>query len=157
MSQSALNRSSNKKKLIYADLTYKLRGAIFNVYNELGFGHKEQVYQKALAKELTALKIPYECEPKLSVNYKGDAVGNYRPDLLVDRKIILELKAVEFLPKLFEIQLLQYLKITHISLGFLVNFGSPRLYIKRLIFTKDAKRHNPRESVNKNQRKSLSI
>lgn len=128
----------NKKihtDLLYADLTYKIRGAIFNVYNNLGFGHKEQVYQKALAKEFDGLGIPYKREKSLKVNYKGEIVGNYKPDFVVDEKVILELKAVEFVPKTFETQLINYLKATNYNVGLLVNFGSPKLVIRRLIWT----------------------
>lgn len=135
--------------LLYADLTYLLRGAIFNVYNELGNGHKEQVYQKALIREFEDLKIPYKKEVNLEVSYKGEAVGNYRPDFVIEEKIVIEIKAVEFMPKIFENQLVHYLKSTGFSLGLLVNFGANRLYIKRLIWTK-----NPRKSI-VNQRKSL--
>jgi GxxExxY protein len=121
--------------LLYKDLTYRVRGCIFTVYNELGFGHKEDVYHKALAKEFNSLHIPYKTETGLQVNYKGEVVGNYRPDFLIDDKIIIELKAVEYMPKLYETQLLHYLKTTGYSLGLLVNFGSTKLYIKRLIWT----------------------
>jgi GxxExxY protein len=122
-------------KLIYADLSYLIRGAIFTVYNTLGFGHKEQVYQKALEKELNTLNIPYKREVNLNVSYKGEAVGNYRPDFVVASKIIIELKAVEFMPKTYETQLLHYLKSTNFQLGLLVNFGSPKLVIRRLVWT----------------------
>lgn len=122
-------------KLIFADLTYKVRGALFNVYNELGFGHKEQVYQKALAKEFKEIALPYKQEVSLDVSYKGDKVGNYRPDFIVDEKVIIELKAVEFMPKTYETQLIHYLKTTGYSVGLLVNFGTPRLIIKRLVWT----------------------
>ena len=124
-----------KMGLLYEDLTYKVRGAIFNVYNELGFGHKESIYQKALIKEFEALKIPYKQEVGLDVKYKDDIVGKYRPDFTIENKIIIELKSVEFMPKSYENQLIHYLKTTGYSLGLLVNFGSSRLYIKRLIWT----------------------
>lgn len=127
------------KKLIYADLTYKIRGAIFSVYNELGYGHKEEVYQKALAKELDNLKVSYQREKSLDVEYKGEKVGNYRPDFVIDDKVIIELKAVEFMPKTFETQLLHYLKTTGYQLGLLVNFGSPKLMIRRLVWTNQGK------------------
>ena len=123
------------RKLLYEDLTYKVRGAIFNVYNELGFGHKESIYQKALIKEFEALNIPYKQEVGLDVRYKGNIVGKYRPDFVIEDKIIIELKSVEFMPKSYEEQLVHYLKTTGFSLGLLVNFGSNRLYIKRLIWT----------------------
>lgn len=121
--------------LLYADLTYQIRGAIFTVYNQLGYGHKEEVYQKALAKELEIIEIPYQREKSLNVEYKGEKVGNYRPDFVVDDKILLELKAVEFMPKSYETQLLHYLKSTGFQLGLLVNFGAPKLTIKRLVWT----------------------
>jgi len=122
-------------KLLYADLTFQIRKACFNVYNQLGFGHKEQVYQKALIKEFNELKLPYKKEVRLSVNYKGEIVGSYRPDFVIDNKIIIEIKAVEFLPKTFEQQLLHYLKSTKYELGLLINFGSTKLYIKRFIWS----------------------
>lgn len=130
------------RKLLYADLTYKVRGAIFTVYNELGFGHKENIYQKALIKEFETLSISYKQEVGLDVKYKGDIVGKYRPDFVIEDKIIIELKSVEFMPKSYEEQLVHYLKTTGFSLGLLVNFGSSRLHIKRLIWT-----NNPRVSV----------
>lgn len=130
------------KKLLYEDLTYRIRGAIFTVYNELGFGHKENIYQKALIKEFETLSIPYKKEVGLDVKYKGDTVGKYRPDFSIEDKIIVELKSVEFMPKSYEDQLVHYLKTTGYSLGLLVNFGSSRLYIKRLIWT-----NNQRVSV----------
>ena len=125
------------KQLIYADLTYQLRGCFFAVYNSLGFGHKESVYQQALEEEFKEKNIPYQREKSLAVKYKDKKVGNYRPDFLIDNKIILELKAVTFMPQSFRQQLLHYLKTTDIKLGLLVNFGSNHLQIHRLIWTPD--------------------
>ncbi len=122
-------------ELIYADTTYRLRKAIFAVYNTLGFGHKEEVYQKALAKEFTLLDISFSREKTLQVMYKNEPVGAYRPDFIINDLIILELKAVDFMPKVFETQLLHYLKSTGFLLGLLVNFGGSKLYIKRVIWT----------------------
>lgn len=141
------NRRSDNHGLLYGNLTYKIRGAVFNVYNTLGYGHKEQVYQHALVKEFTEKGIPFKREVNLSVNYKGTKVGNYKPDFIINNKVILEIKATEFLPKTFSEQLLHYLKSTGYNLGILINFGSTQLQIKRLIWT------NPRKSV-PNPRKS---
>lgn len=125
-------------KLIYADLTYKVRGAIFNVYNALGPGHKEPVYGKALSSELTIARIPFETEISLDVKYRGFKVGNYRPDFIIDNCIILEIKATEFMPKIYEQQLIRYLKTTNFKVGLLVNFGQPTLFIKRLVWSKES-------------------
>ena len=123
------------RKLLYEDLTYKIRDAIFTVYNELGFEHKENIYQKALIKEFETLDIPYKQEVGLDVKYKGDIVGKYRPDFAIDGKIIIELKSAEFMPKTHGEQLTHYLKATGYSLGLLVNFGSNGLYIKTYLDT----------------------
>ncbi len=127
---------NDKDEFLYRDLTYDIRKAFFNVYNELGSGHKEDVYQKALIQEFNQIQIHYTCEVNLNVYYKGVIVGHYRPDFVIDNKIIIELKAVEFMPKLFEEQLVHYLKSTGYKLGLLVNFGGQRLIIKRLIWSK---------------------
>ncbi len=122
--------------LLYEKTTFKIQSAIFTVYNALCWGHKEQVYQNALAKQFAILKLPFEAEPTLAVKFQGIKVGTYRPDFIVDDKIIVEIKAVEFMPRTFEIQLLHYLKTTDYQLGFLVNFGTSKLFIKRIINSK---------------------
>lgn len=143
----------NHPTLLYADLTYEIRGAIFEVYNQLGYGHKEQFYQKALLKEFEERNIPFKREVPLKVTYKGEKVGNYRPDFVIDGKIIVELKAVSLMPNASETQLIQYLKATGFELGILVNFGTPKLYIKRFVNTYPRKSQvflpeiNPRESL----------
>lgn len=119
-------------KLIYEGLTYKIRGAIFKVYNELGFGHRESVYRKALAIEFNKQAIPHKEEPRLEIKYDG--LGVYVPDFLIDDKVIIEMKSVEFLPKEAEKQPVYYLKGTSYRLGFLVNFGASKLEIKRKIW-----------------------
>lgn len=120
--------------LLYEDLTYKVRGAIFKVYNTLGFGHRESVYQKALATELATQRIPFREQPKLNIIYNNVKVGTYTPDFTVSDKIIIEIKSVEFLPKQAEKQLIYYLKGTNYKLGLLVNFGTSELVIKRKIW-----------------------
>jgi len=122
-------------ELLYADLTYKIRKAAFNVYNELGFGHKENVYQKSLEEEFNQIKLIYKKEVNLTVFYKDKKVGFYRPDFIIDDKIIIEIKSIEFMPKTFETQLIYYLKSTKFKLGLLINFGASKLQIKRLIWT----------------------
>lgn len=120
---------------LYEDLSYKIRGCAFQVYNVLGFGHKEMVYQKALALELKKAKINFEREKSLAIIYDGEKVGTYKPDFVVDDKVLIELKAVPFMPKDFEVQLTYYLKGTNYKLGFLINFGSKRLDIRRRVWS----------------------
>ena len=128
------------ENFLYEELTYKIRRAIFNVYNTLGYGHRESVYQNALAKEFKKQEIPFEREKSLPVLYDGEKVGTYRPDFVVDGKIILELKAAPFIGKGFEKQLIYYLKGTDFKLGLLVNFGANKLQIKRRIWDVDHQR-----------------
>lgn len=101
----------------------------------MGFGHKENVYQKSLEEEFDQQKLKYKSEVNLTVFYKDKKVGYYRPDFIIDDSIIIELKSVEFMPKTFKTQLIYYLKSTKFKLGLLINFGAPKLQIKRLIWS----------------------
>lgn len=124
----------NKVGLLYEGLTYKVRGAIFEVYNSLGYGHKEMVYQKALSIAFKQKEINFIGQPKLKVKYQNIEVGEYVPDFLVDNKLIIEIKSLEFVPKEADRQLLFYLKGTGYFLGLLVNFGKNKLDIRRKVW-----------------------
>ena len=128
-----LNRKM-KSEYLYRDLTYKIRGAFFEVYNILGTGFKEDVYHKALKKEFESEQILFIEKKRLNIFYKGEKVGIYEPDFIVDEKIIIEIKAVFNMPSIFEKQLYYYLKGTKYKLGFLVNFGADKLDIRRRIY-----------------------
>lgn len=130
-----MNKQFNRK-LIYEELTYKIRGAMFNVYNNLGFGHKELVYQRALAKEFDKLRITYVREPKLKIKYDGDTLGIYNPDFLVDGKIVVEIKSSRMFPANLDRQVVNYLKVTGYKLALAVNFGQAKLEIRRRIWTR---------------------
>jgi GxxExxY protein len=123
-------------KILHEDLSYKIRGAMFNVYNSLGYGHKELVYQKALTREFDKLSINYKREPRLKIEYEGDQVGVYTPDFLVEEKVIVELKAARTFPVNLDRQLVNYLKATGYELALAVNFGQSRLGIRRRIWTR---------------------
>ena len=127
-------RTGADNSLLYEDLSYKVRGAIFEVRKQLGSGHKENVYQKALEIEFKNQGIPYEKEKNLDVSYKGQKVGIYKPDFLVDNKIIIELKALPFLGKREEKQVWHYLRGTNHKLALLVNFSPIGADIKRIIY-----------------------
>ena len=117
---------------LYKDLTDKILRACYNVHNGLGCGFFEKVYQEALAIELTEMGIPFEREKHLPIIYHGKVLDcGYIADFVVDGKIILELKAVTEMNTLFEAQLINYMKATHIKVGYLINFGQERLYYKR--------------------------
>lgn len=123
------------KDFLHEDLSYQIRGCAFKVYNVLGFGHKEGVYQKALAMELKKKNILFEKEKTIPIHYEGKKVGIYRPDFVIDSKVLVELKAVPFMPKDYETQLTYYLKGSDFMLGFLINFGGKRLDIRRRVWT----------------------
>jgi len=114
-------------------LTYKINGAIFEVNRVLGGGFLEKVYENALVLELRNQGLKAEVQAPISVLYKGELVGEYLADILVEDKVILELKAVDQLQKVYEAQLLNYLKATRIKVGLLVNFKHPKADIKRFI------------------------
>jgi GxxExxY protein len=114
---------------------YALIGACFEVYNEMGNGYLEDVYQESLELELTDRGIPFVAQPKLPIFYKNRRLRkNYEADLLVMDKIIVELKAVKALLPEHEAQLINYLKATGRRVGYLVNFGSfPKLDRRRRV------------------------
>jgi len=126
------------RKDLYRALTDNIIKAFYNVYNELGFGFLENVYQNALYYELIKNQFKVEAQKIIKVYYKNQIVGNYKADLIVDDVIILELKAVEYLIEEHELQLINYLKATNIEIGLLLNFGK-KPEIKRKIFTNDRK------------------
>ena len=111
--------------LLYEELTYQIRKAIFNVYNYWGPGLFEEIYEKSLVAELETFGLKVECQKQIPVIYKGTKLKcDYRLDLLVDDKVIIELKAVDELKPIHKKQLLTYLKITDKHLGLLVNFNT---------------------------------
>lgn len=125
---------------LYPELTYKIRGAMYKVHRSLGSGHKEGVYQKALAREFELEGISYKIEQTLPVVYEGIKVGTYRPDFIVDNKVLIELKAAPIMPIQAERQLSYYLRGTQYKLGLLVNFGGSGLVIKRRVWDR-ARQH----------------
>jgi len=121
------------KGIIYKELSYKLVGCFYKVFNTLGPGHKEDIYQKALAIEFDNRRIGYTSKKRISIEYEGKKVGIYEPDFIVDNKIIIEIKSVLSIPRVFEKQLYYYLKSSGYKLGYLVNFGSNRIDIIRRV------------------------
>jgi len=115
------------------ELTYLINGAIFEVSRILGSGFLEKVYENALLMELKARGIKAAAQYPIKVRYKDQIVGEYFADLLVEDKVIIELKTVDKIEKIHEAQLLNYLKATGIKVGLLVNFKSTKADIKRFV------------------------
>jgi GxxExxY protein len=121
-------------KLIEESLTHQTLGAAFEVYNELGSGFLESVYQAALLRELGLRGLACKAQAPIEVRYKAVPVGVYYADVLVAGKVICELKTVETLAPIHEAQLLHYLKATGIRVGLLINFGGRRCEYKRMVY-----------------------
>ena len=141
--------ADNQPGLLYKDLTYRIRGALFKVYNALGPGHKESVYQNSLALEFANTNIDFEREKRLNVTYEGKKVGIYQPDFVIESKIIIELKALPFLGDPPKKQTRYYLRGSDYRLALLVNFGASNLEIERVIYDsiRDNPQVDPRESA----------
>ncbi|MBP6738534.1 MAG: GxxExxY protein [Leptospiraceae bacterium] len=120
--------------LIEEELTEKIIGACIEVSNTLGAGFLESVYHRALLVELDRLEIKYESQAKLEVKYKGFIVGDFIADIIVENKVILELKVAKAITNEMQGQLMNYLKATSVKLGYVINFGNPKLEWKRIIF-----------------------
>ena len=115
------------------EITYEINGAVFEINRVLGSGFLEKMYQNALMVELESRGLKAESQVPIKVLYKDNVVGEYIADILVEEKVIVELKTVESLDRIHEAQLLNYLKATAIQLGLLVNFTHPKAEIKRMV------------------------
>jgi GxxExxY protein len=117
-----------------ASLTKAIIGCFFNVYRELGFGHAESVYARALVVELGGARLRTERETPFEIVYRGVPVGTYRADLIVERCVVVETKAGARLDPNSTPQLLNYLKASHLELGLILYFG-PKPEVKRVILS----------------------
>ena len=125
-------------ELLHKNITDEIIRCFYEVYNILGYGFLEKVCESSLYNELLGCELSCERQKKIEVNYKDKLVGEYYADILVEDKIILELKAAETLCEEHEFQLINYLKATNLEVGLLLNFGK-KPEIKRKIFTNDRK------------------
>lgn len=116
--------------------THAIIGAAMEVHSILGAGFLERVYHEALIRELEERGIPHEAEVELMIDYKGETLLTFfRADLICYGEVVVELKALGSIGGPEEAQLLNYLKATGIERGLLLNFGAPRLEVKRMVFT----------------------
>ncbi len=121
-------------ELLEKDLTEKIIGACFEVSNELGAGFLESVYEKALTIALGDKEVDATAQAPLNVLFRDKVVGDFYADILIDDKVIIELKAVKALSPEHEAQTINYLKATGIKVGLLINFDKPKLELKRLVY-----------------------
>ncbi|AWN17617.1 GxxExxY protein [Salinisphaera sp. LB1] len=116
-------------------------GCAFEVSNRLGAGFFENVYENALAVEFDVQRIDYDKQKRLTVTYRGKTVGAYVADLVIEDCLIVEIKALKSLTSVHEAQLMNYLRATGLPAGLLLNFGRPRVQVKRLVNSHDD--HSP--------------
>ena len=133
----------------HAELTDKIISAFYTVYNTLGYGFLEKVYESALAIELRKSGLRVTVQYPVIVFYDGHVVGEYFADLLIEEQVLVELKAVRNLNLEHEAQLLNYLNATRFEVGLLLNFGI-KPEVKRKVFDNDRKRYSSREKTRLN-------
>jgi len=130
--------NTNLQDIKYKELTEKIIMIFYKVYNKLGYGFLEKVYENAMIIEFRREGIPAVAQSPIKVSYENEIVGEYFADILVDEKVIVEIKASRTLALEHEAQLLNYLKATNFEVGILLNFG-PKPEIKRKVFDNSRK------------------
>jgi GxxExxY protein len=118
---------------LHEDLTRKIIGAVFEVSNTLGAGFLEKVYERALVRELALRGLRAQAQAPMTVSYKGDEIGNYVADILVENEVVVELKCAERLCGEHLAQCMNYLRASGLDVCLLVNFQSPRVEWKRVV------------------------
>ena len=124
-----------KENYKYSDITEKIIKAYFNVYNKLGYGFLEKVYENSMMIELSKLELFCKNQVPIKVYYENKTVGDYYADIIVNDVVIIELKAAESLCEEHEIQLVNYLKATDIEVGMLLNFGKKAEFRRKVLTT----------------------
>lgn len=139
--ESEKTRKRINAKIVYPDLSYVIQGCIFEIRKQYGPGQKEVVYKRLLKEKLIIKGRKAEEEKRINIYSQdsGKIVGFYQPDLTVDDKIIIEIKSSRFTSKKDEKQLYHYLRNSKYELGYLVNFSTPRLYMKRIVYSNQRK------------------
>lgn len=128
-----MDGGGNENKIVYKELSYIIVGVLYDVYNELGYGHPEKYYEKAVAQGFTNKGIEFTRQKTFKLTYKGRIVGRYYLDFLVDDKIVLELKKGNYFPKRNIEQIKSYLKATNLKLAILANFTPKGVKFLRIL------------------------
>ncbi|MBU3901043.1 GxxExxY protein [Patescibacteria group bacterium] len=119
--------------LVYPELSYKIVGILFDVWSNIGSNHKEAFYQRAVVKDLERAKLSFIEQLPVKINYKGDLVGKYFFDFLIDDKIVLEIKVRDYFSKKDISQLYSYLKVKNLKLGIIAHFSKTGVKFKRVL------------------------
>jgi GxxExxY protein len=129
------HRNGGDVGILHKDLSYAITGAAIEVHKHLGPGQLESTYERALSKELGYRGIAHRCQVPITAYFKGDAVGEFCADMIVEDKVILELKSVAKVLPVHRAQVLSYLRATGLRLGLLMNFHEPVLFraIRRVV------------------------
>lgn len=122
-----------RKDIIYSELSYNINGALFNVFKELGYGHLEKVYQKAISLMLKKIGLKFNEQVLTKIEFNGEIIGKYFLDFLIEDKIILEIKQGNYFSKSHIEQIHNYLKANKLKLGLLANFTMNGVKIKRIV------------------------
>jgi GxxExxY protein len=122
-----------KKDIILPELTYQIVGILFEVWNSIGYSHKEVFYQKAIARIFKERSIPFQEQVKVKLKFKGDDLGVYFLDFLIQSKVILEIKKREYFSKQDIDQLFKYLQATGLQLGIIAHFTRTGVKFKRVV------------------------
>ncbi|TSA10371.1 MAG: GxxExxY protein [Deltaproteobacteria bacterium] len=139
----------NADRFKYKEITDIILRSFYEVYNELGDGFLESVYENALYIVLTGYGLRIARQKDISVSFRGKVIGDFKADLIVNEKVIVELKAVRTLDPVHEAQLINYLKATNIEVGLLLNFGRKPEF-KRFVYD------NKRKNISDDQRRSAA-
>ena len=123
-------------EIVEKELSYAIMQAVYEVHNQLGPGFVESIYEEATARELLVRAMELERQKRIVVCYKGEPIGEHILDLIVNNRVILELKAVAEVSRVHEQQALSYLKATGLSLAIVINFGAERVQFSRVVNTK---------------------
>lgn len=135
--------------MLHAEITDKIINAFYKVYNTMGYGFLEKVYENALNIELKNMGLDVSQQNNIKVFYENHEVGNYFADIIVNNQVIMEIKAAESLREDHKAQLINYLKATDKEVGMLLNFGK-KAEFKRIIFTNDRKTWNTDKKICEN-------
>jgi GxxExxY protein len=130
--------NAEERRYKHAELTEEIIGVFYEVYNELGIGFLEKVYEEAMALVLRSKGIAVQTQVSVPVWFRGTKIGSYEADLIVAGSVLVELKAGKALDPSHEAQLLNYLRATEIEVGLLLNFG-PRPQVRRFAFENERK------------------